>query len=241
MDLCESYPENRGRAQFLRERERLFEKKQWSHNYVLLSDDRAIAYSLKVASTSIRRSLNPTHPIGPVGAPTVAENPHRRVILFVRHPIDRLVSVWRHFCHSLPKNKGIEPLGHLGLAHNTPLDKVLEISLEHFNPHWGSQYIEHSFWDGRFLPNECYRFDHIGEIWPQILPNVPLIHENKSRQGKDLTWQEHWDRLRCEGLKQEYEELLELDFALYASARTEVAAEKKPAGSGQKKRHYHLE
>lgn len=209
-------------------------KHPWSFNYILLQSGDAIAYSLKGASTSIRKTIGPTNPRGPIGAPSVLEEAEH-CYYFMRHPIDRVLSAWRHFTIALPRDKGITPLEHLGLSKGVPLEQALEQMLDNYNAHWAVQVEEHSYL-GRFVPTRVYRFEAIGTLFPQIF-GLDLQSHNSTAAYNKAPWATVWENLQAEDLKAEFERNWKPDFDLWHAAGEEYDTDRAEAAAEGARNH----
>lgn len=132
------------------------------------------------------------------GYPTLDINAAARsdkpIVLFVRHPVDRLVSAWRFF-----HQKAHFPNRHI--ASKTGLEKFVDQVLKGVeDQHWMSQVKLHTH--HRFIPTVVHRFENIHEVWPE------LPHLNK---GPGVPF-DLWHR------KDEVEEYYRADLELWENA-----------------------
>lgn len=98
----------------------------------------------------------------------------RRVITFLRHPIERLISAYRYFNFVEGWQKDMSFYGY-----TAPYERFVDAVLDgERNRHWiqQSELLRH----GRnFVPTEVYRFEDINEIWPKVI-GIPLQRVNAS-------------------------------------------------------------
>lgn len=139
-----------------------------------------VATSPKAGSTSIARTFA-EQDIRHTMQHLVSKS-DKPVILFLRHPLERLVSAF-HMMRS--RNSGI--------PQNFPdfVDKVLKKERYTGDKHWLPQADLH--YQGRqFLITECWPFDKINELWPDIVGKGQLKWLNR---GEKTDWELLWDEL----------------------------------------------
>jgi len=102
------------------------------------------------------------------------------VVLYIRHPLNRLASAWTHFAAN-----GYGPTAYSPWPDFPAFcDKVLA---GHINPHWDSQTDQHVYHDV-FLPNEWHRLEDITKTWPK---RHPLLNVNQAKHPKpDIFYRE---------------------------------------------------
>lgn len=138
--------------------------------YIQLDKDpnSCVAVLPKSASTSMRESLN--------GLPTLCreevESKCSRIIIFVNTWEDRLKKCYCFFKHKAESRR-------LYLVPNEVLvdiESFIDWMMENPDSHWQPQYYQCCLED-RFLPNEIYKFEDMGNTWSEITDRV-LLHLN---------------------------------------------------------------
>lgn len=125
-------------------------------------------YSLKAGSTTIMKSLGvPRAHIGQFEALKHAER-GLKVRLFVRHPLDRLVSAWKFFTTvGTSYIKAIldrDPKAHNRLmARDCGFEEWADIALKWYNPHWYPQTEYHTTKEGLFVPTDVYELSYLSK------------------------------------------------------------------------------
>jgi hypothetical protein len=137
-------------------------------NYIPLNSGDTVAYSQKVGSKTLVKSLAALYRDDGCYQDEVAERPGT-CYLFVRHPIARLVSCYRFF-----KENGL--LRKAGLTQTASyeefVDEILDGGREDI--HWEPQIDYHTTPEGTFVPDVTFRFENIAQIWPYLF-DVPLL------------------------------------------------------------------
>lgn len=126
------------------------------------------AYSAKAGSTSLLRHIqDPCRIIAQPEVEALRED-GVPVHLYVRHPLDRLVSAYTWFTtkHNSPIRpiRDKSPKDHdviLGKTEAT-FEQWVEVALRHPNPHWCSQTEYHTTPAGLFVPTHCTNLQFLG-------------------------------------------------------------------------------
>ena len=171
--------------------------RDWESTYIWLNDGRILAYTEKCASKSIRAHIKPIVQTNNIGAPkALAERKMGHdCILFVRDPLDRLVSAWTFF----QKQK-------------MPFEKWLRIALTKVDRHWRPQVEAHT-WDGNFIPNKLYPLDLMTNYWENLFPGArPMKVLNKTEHK---SWATYVNQLPLDVVEQVVERYAD-DIDLYA-------------------------
>lgn len=163
----------------------------------------------KVASSSITQAIkiNPQRSVFPE---EVGEG-HRFMV--VRHPLDRLVSMWTFFCfdHDRLNSNGI---GELGYTWEMPFDKFLEnVYVQYpYNQHTEKQVVL----KGPHYIHDLIRLENLQSFWPTLqekFPGLrPLGHNHKTDHKP---WQEYYSPEQ----RKEAEEVFKEDIKLYEGAK----------------------
>lgn len=148
--------------------------RKWCSNYMVMNDDLIIAWTEKCGSSTIRRTLTPHARHRNIRAPWVLTQKEKRgtlrVILVVRHPLERLLSAWNFFMTT----QGELPV---------PIKKSLGFIefLEHIvdkryynNYHWIPQSQRHTH-DGRLVPNRLVPLERLNELLRDELGYEPQL------------------------------------------------------------------
>ena len=160
------------------------------HNHSSYFDlgDKIIGYTPKSATTSIHRSLRT------LAKPKISQQMvvKRRetvpVIVFVRHPLDRLVSAHAFFTRADRVNPGIPE------NFSDFVDFLLKKVRNRQDEHWIPQTDYHTY-HKQYLPTVHYPLEHINEIWPTISRSkLERLNANKDRPE----WEPLFDSLSNE-------------------------------------------
>lgn len=159
---------------------------------------KVVATTQRTASVSMIQALGPmqagskTQKID-VGQVMFCQRLDWPVLLWIRHPLDRIASAYPIF-------------GQYG----TFEDFVRRI-LKETNPHWSPVTKLHSL--GKvFLPTHVYPFESLAETWADELPGYALEHWDETKQLK--RWHELSENLSIP-LQQQLINLFHEDFALH--------------------------
>lgn len=122
----------------------------------------------RVGSQSILRSI--ARRVEQFDAPDI-DGPETRIIP-VRHPVERLMSVWAMFCQGFQKLHADGLVG-LGITYGMSLDAFVDIALsaDHDEPHLRAQVRYHA---GQ--TDGLVRLENLANVWPKSLP--PLLRIN---------------------------------------------------------------
>jgi hypothetical protein len=132
--------------------------------------DRVVTSCPKAGSRAIQRSLGGSEII-------VHQAIGRRVICFLRHPIERLISAYRWFNYTEGWQRDM-PFYGKKCTWEGFVDSVLNGDR---NRHWlpQSELLSHG---NHFVPTEVYRFEDINELWPKLI-GTPLERINQSNMA----------------------------------------------------------
>lgn len=143
-------------------------------SYILIPNRRVIAYSAKAGSTSIGRALSQYRKM-----PQAQAMDWRKrglpVVLFMRHPYERLVSAWWMFSTGARGHSRRFPT-----AFEDFVRKALHGKPDKEAYHWAPQTDYHTY-NGTFLPTEVYPFDRISTLWPFLGTNTRIQQLNAGR------------------------------------------------------------
>ncbi|UCD23662.1 MAG: hypothetical protein JSW51_11575 [Gemmatimonadota bacterium] len=137
-----------------------------SHNW-LLDFETGIAHSWipKCGTTSIRAAI---------GAPEIFQSNeiclrlHSKRVMWVRHPVARLVSAYNHI--------GFE-------SWESFVDLVLSGEPDDEDIHWCHQAAYLTTRGGIFVPTVVHRFEDIGELWPRYsATTLPRLNAGEYRE-----------------------------------------------------------
>lgn len=138
--------------------------------YHRVDENLIIASTPKAGTTSINRALKGLpRPMKQRVFKLSQADPAIEVALFVRHPIERLVSAWYMICH---QNRGSFPNTFEGF-----IERALSKVRQNMDEHWIPQSDYHSY-QGKFLPTQLYRFEDINRAWPALV----------TERGRELGW-----------------------------------------------------
>lgn len=177
--------------------------------YVWLPEQKRIhAYSLKVGSGTLLTSLPQprnhmcqpeVHSAGTKGLP---------VHMYVRHPLDRMVSAWSWFTQK--QTSYIKPILDMSpgdhkvlMDRKTPFDVWVNAALRHYNPHW--------------YPQVEYHSTREGELVPSVIKTLDCIGPTKMHETKHAPWEDVYEG--HEALKDYLEDIYYNDIALYNLAK----------------------
>lgn len=136
-------------------------------------DAKIVACNPKAGSNTIRRAMGVLDR-APMSEEYVTAHTEVPLVMFVRHPYERLRGVWAYF-HPLdqPFPAGLPQ----GMEWTTFINAVLNGKMDH---HW------HPQMEGLARePDQVYRFEDIAYWWPKVFPpGTPLRHLNPSRYPK---------------------------------------------------------
>ena len=171
--------------------------RDWESTYILLRDGRILAYTEKCGSKSIRAHIKPIVETANIGAPTALKlrEEGAKVLLFVRDPLDRLVSAWTFF----QKQK-------------MPFEKWLNIALTKPDRHWRPQVEAHT-WNGEFIPNRLYPLDLLTNYWGNLFQGAHPMRPLNQTEHKD--WAHYVNQLSRDTIERVIERYVQ-DIDLYA-------------------------
>ena len=124
----------------------------------------------KAASTSIKEAIKAAYPRNNIQLRSNAEVAETIrdgwvVTAIVRHPLDRLVSMWRHL---VCRDDFYTPFGEFGLRAWMPfpemVERIAETSDDTADLHFRSQTSLFSY-AGKLLPTWVGRFEHLDRAW----------------------------------------------------------------------------
>lgn len=135
---------------------------------VLVAREHRIHIVPRVGSNSLQRAF--ANRIDRFDSPEV-DGPETRIIP-VRHPVERMLSVWAMFCHGFSPFP-VESLQQLGITYGMSLDAFADIALsaDHDEPHLRAQARYHA---GQ--TDGLVRLENLASAWPESLP--PLLWVN---------------------------------------------------------------
>ena len=163
-------------------------------------DGRIQAYSLKVASNTIRDMVPCLHSARLTQEEALALRGEQEIRLYIRHPLDRFVSAWKFFSRTgrhLIQRPGIPVWADKGLRSDIPLWEWADLALEFEDIHWEPQVEFHTL-RGQFVPNRVIDVAYLGGR-----------KSNRTTHGTvDEEFANHPELRKC--LEEKYREDLEL-------------------------------
>lgn len=135
-------------------------------------DDKIIACHPKAGSNTIRRAMGVLDR-APMSEGYVTRHTEVPLVMFVRHPYERLRAVWSYF---YPLDQPFPAGLPQGMEWTTFINAVLDGAMD---KHWHPQV------EGLArAPGETYRFEDIDRVWGRLIPGAPLRHLNASKYPK---------------------------------------------------------
>jgi len=126
----------------------------------------AIASIEKCASQSIHLAVSPMK--GAIILSNEEALEYETRVMFVRHPIERLISCYSHLSwltHNDYQYDEIMPIGIMdGKGDLAEYRRFIDYILKNNDPHWDSQY-DLMLYNHSFVPNKVHKFDDIGSLW----------------------------------------------------------------------------
>jgi hypothetical protein len=187
--------------------------------YIDLPSGDVLGYSLKVGASTIHKvwmgtdKRNPQRPRMGGCEAQAARRAGRDVHLFVRHPLDRLVSCWRYFRdyhNSWIVKEMTDEHNRMFLGKDEHKQIGLEdwwrVASQYENGHWDSQTWSHS-WNGELTPNKLYPLE--------AMKLATDVHENATQRKKG------WEEYYTPTFRDEIETYYSDDIALYTRAKGE--------------------
>jgi hypothetical protein len=129
--------------------------------YTQREDGKVLAYSLKCASTFLQKAWRGIRRIGQAEA-YEQDNP---VILFIRHPLDRLVSnyvFWRTVNRGSVRARFPDMQLPEDLTSIT-IEEWYDYTQRQYDAHWADQ-VEYHTYKGNFVPTIVYPFDALSTM-----------------------------------------------------------------------------
>lgn len=174
-------------------------------NYIQIYEQPLVfAYSFKVGSTTLIKRYVASRQGGFVNQRNV--NPRHTITLYVRHPLDRLVSAWRWFTqhhNSYMKDilaDNLEDHNFL-LDDKTKFEPWIGTAMKYENLHWYPTVKYHTNEKGIFLPN-----------------NLRLLADLGGEKTK-TTKHDSWETYYSDELRERMESLYADDLTLYRKVK----------------------
>lgn len=130
-------------------------------SYYVALNGKILGYSPKVASSSIRRVQGTVSVRQAVARKRKSEGID--IVLFVRHPFERVVSAW----HMLSRDGVYSDLPADLAVFDKFVEYILRRSVNAYAVHWIPQYQIHTY-EAEFLPNRVFRLEGIDYWFPRL-------------------------------------------------------------------------
>lgn len=181
----------------------LLPKQHVREKYYVQLDGSIIATTSKAGCTSVKLAT----PGGIQMRIPIEEAAKRRnkveILLYIRHPLDRLVSAWKYFTGSMLMPCTYATVeDRVALNSEPSFDRWARIAMRYNDEHWTSQVDYHTL-DGLFVPNRVLPLEKMGGE----------IHNRTSHAGW-LTYYTDW-------LEEELRERYRKDLVLWYYSSTE--------------------
>lgn len=163
----------------------------------------------KVASSTLTRAIK----IQPQRAAFPEEVGEQHRFMVVRHPLDRLVSMWTFFCFD-PDRLQSNGIGEIGYEREMPFDKFLELVYDKYdlNQHTQKQVT----FKGPHYVHDIVKLENLNSFWPTLQKKFDGLRDLGHFHKTDhKPWQEYYSPEQ----KKEAEFVFKEDLKLYKGAK----------------------